>query len=69
MAQAPVQPEPVFGWRATLFAVVFLVAVLGGFGLATASAYNDAGHDDDHSEHTDDHGESHDEDSDDHSDE
>ena len=30
------EPEPVFGWRATLFALVFAALVLGGAGIATA---------------------------------
>ena len=38
------EPEPVFGWRATLFALIFAGLVLGGAGVATAiSAPDDHG--------------------------
>lgn len=54
----PEEPTPKLGWKATVAGLVFALAVLGGFGAATAIAYDgDSG--DDHSEET----ESHDDDS------
>lgn len=55
----PQEPTPKLGWKATVAGLVFALAVLGGFGAATAIAYDgDSG--DDHSEET----ESHDDDGD-----
>ena len=47
----PEEPTPKLGWKATVAGLVFALAVLGGFGAATAIAYDgDSG--DDHSEET-----------------
>jgi hypothetical protein len=63
------EPEetPKFGWKATAAALVFALAVLGGFGVATAIAV-DGDSDDDHGEEHSEEAEDHDE-AEDHSDE
>jgi len=49
MATAPPPAEtPKLGIRATIFGLVFALAVLGGFGVATAASYED-----DHGSHSD----------------
>ncbi len=53
MAGKP-QPEeqPQLGWKATVAGLIFALAVLGGFGAATAISYDDD-HGEDHSEEQD----------------
>ena len=55
MAGSPVPEEtPKLGWKATVAALVFAFAVLGGFGIATAIAVDgDDDHGEEHSEETD----------------
>ena len=57
MAGTPVPEEsPKFGLKATVAALIFAVAVLGGFSAATAVSYeDDKGHDDHGEEHGEDH--------------
>lgn len=60
------EPSPQLGWKATVAGLIFALAVLGGFGVATAiSTDQDSDHGDEHGEES----ESHDDDADEHSDE
>ena len=77
----PPQDSPKLGMKATIAGLVFVLAILSGFGVATAVSYEDNMHHDDHGDdygddhseddHDDDHSDDHEDDhaEDDHSDE